>query len=79
VPEGDERVVVHRGVAGAAAVELRVHALDGPEQGDGLVDEVRAEVVEHPGALRGAARLLPPGARRRAPAVEARLEAEHGA
>src|SRR3954470_4253220 len=75
--EGNEGVVAHRG-AGSAAVDLGIYALGGAEEEERLVDQVRAQVVEHAARLLGRIQLAP-GARAnlRSPALEAGLEPVH--
>lgn len=74
VGEGEEGVVV--GLRGwTADVGLGVDGDDRAEQGQRLVDEVAAEVVEEPAQLRRVAGLAPAALGLRAPALEAGLEA----
>ena len=55
--EGEEDVVVRR--AAPSDVDLAVDARDRSEQGQGLVDQVGAEVKQHPAALAGSGGLSP--------------------
>jgi hypothetical protein len=74
--EREEGVVVRR--APAPVQDLAVDVAHRPEQGQGLVDQVGAEVEQHAAAL-GRGRRIAPGLapELRPPALEARLEAQH--
>ena len=72
----EEHIVVAHGV-GAAARELDVHLRHGPEELRGLVDEVRAEIVEDAAALAGRRLGLPGCGGLGLPPLEPRLEAAH--
>ena len=76
VREREERIVVTR--SPAAMVHLPVYLAHRAEQGQRLVDEMSAEIQQHPAALGSRGRLAPGLASSpRAPALEPRLVAEH--
>lgn len=77
VPERQEAVVVvHR--ARAAHLELPVGLLDGAEERQRLVHQVRSQVVGDAAAVTAGRLRLPGRARARAAPLEPRLEAAHG-
>ena len=72
--EHDLRVVIG-GHSRAHPTYAREYPVDRPQQVEGLVDEVRTEVVEQAGQILRRALLAPAALGCRAPALEARLEA----
>jgi hypothetical protein len=73
VLESDKGIVVDA-CSGAARLELSVHGPDRPEQLEGLVDEMAAEVEENTSPLLRRRPLAPTFGNLRAPPLETRLE-----
>ena len=71
VLEDDLRVVIG-GHCGSHPAYAREHSLDGTQQVQGLVDQMRAEVVQQAGQVLRRALLAPPAFGCRPPALEAR-------
>jgi hypothetical protein len=76
VREQHERVVL-RLHAVHPPIELGVDRPDGAAEVDRLIDEVRADVVQHPLAVGARVGPAPAGLGRSTPPLEPRLEAPH--